>query len=64
MMEYLIRVEAPHFCAGIVVKDNIVVKAAPILKWTLGKTWEEVSSYFKEKKYIVSPFLASRMENE
>jgi hypothetical protein len=31
----LIRVTAPHFCAGLEVERGVVVNAAPILKWTL-----------------------------
>ena len=34
----LIRISAPHFCAGIVLDGSgHVVEAAPILQWTLGK---------------------------
>lgn len=28
--------------AGVVVRERVVVQAAPILRWTVGKTWAEV----------------------
>ena len=36
--ETLVQVRAPHFTAGIVLRDDKVYSAAPILKWTKGKT--------------------------
>jgi hypothetical protein len=33
----LVAVDAPHFYAGIVLQDGVVVEAVPILKWTVGK---------------------------
>ena len=34
----LIRITAPHYVAGIIVsKNDIIINAAPILKWTIGK---------------------------
>ena len=33
----LVRIEAPHFCAGIILDENgICVHAAPILKYAIG----------------------------
>jgi len=49
MIERLYRVEAPHFCAGLVVSAGLVVAAAPILHWTMGKQWVEVLSYTETK---------------
>lgn len=45
----LIQVTAPHFCAGIVIKDGRCVDAAPILKWAIGKDWGYLTSYFRRK---------------
>lgn len=47
--EVLVRVEAPHFCAGLVAKDGICIDAAPILRWTVGKTSKELAAYFARK---------------
>lgn len=45
----LVAVDAPHFYAGIVFENDIVIKAAPILKWTIGKRRDYLRSYFKSK---------------
>lgn len=40
------RIDAPHFCAGLIVgEDGRVVEAAPILRWTIGKSLFSVASY-------------------
>lgn len=49
MTERLIQVTAPHFCAGIVIKDGQCVVAAPILKWAIGKDSDYLSRYFRRK---------------
>jgi hypothetical protein len=36
-MSDLYRIDVPHFVAGVVVRDQVVVQAAPILAWTVGK---------------------------
>lgn len=41
----LVRITAPHFIAGIVAKDGIVVRAAPILKYMMGWTGKQVAEY-------------------
>jgi len=35
-MTNLVRVVAPHFVAGLVAVDGVVVEAAPILRWEIG----------------------------
>lgn len=45
----LVIVDAPHFYAGIVFADDVVVKAAPILKWTVGKKAAWLRDYFRKK---------------
>jgi hypothetical protein len=49
--ERLVRVDAPHFCAGLVVGAGHVVAAAPILKWTLGKTPRQLWPYFRRRRW-------------
>ena len=49
MAKRLIQVIAPHFCAGIAIKDNRCVDAAPILKWAIGKDSDYLSRYFRRK---------------
>jgi len=45
----LVQVTAPHFVAGIVLVDEVVVEAAPILRWTIGKDRAFLSAYFRRK---------------
>lgn len=63
-IERLYRVEAPHFCAGLLVGDGSrVVAAAPILNWALGMTWVEVLAYTERKgwqmEHILEPVIRS-----
>lgn len=53
MTEILIRITAPHYCAGLVARDGRVIEAAPILRWTVGKKAEAVIEYAVRKKYHV-----------
>lgn len=50
----LVRVVAPHFVAGLDLKDDIVVAAAPILKWAVGWDRARLSAYFKRKRWQAS----------
>lgn len=47
----LVQVRAPHFTAGIILENGKVVEAAPILRWTLGKTHEWLREYFIKKEW-------------
>lgn len=49
----LVWVNAPHYCAGLTVADDKVIEAAPILRWSLGKPWPHVRSYFDRKGFQV-----------
>jgi len=53
-MEHLYLVDTGFACGGVVVRDNIVVEAAPIFKWMLGKNWSEASTW-KRIKSIKTP---------
>ena len=35
----LVRVEAPHFVAGMILVEGVCREAAPILRWMRGKPW-------------------------
>ena len=45
----LVRVVAPHFVAGLVLREGFVVEAAPILKWAIGRNRAYLSPYFERK---------------
>ena len=49
-MSGIVAVDAPHFYAGMILKNGVVVKAAPILKWAVGKTQLYLTDYFWRKK--------------
>ena len=43
-------VNAPHFCAGMTVRARVsATPCAPILRWTLGKTWRFLEAYFQKR---------------
>lgn len=50
-MAALLRVEAPHFVAGIIPRDL----AAPILKWMVERQWseEKIRAYCARKGWKV-----------
>lgn len=53
-MNCLAQIDAPHYCAGMVIIGDKVIEAAPIIRWTIGKSyWYEVDKYFRKKKYGV-----------
>lgn len=54
----LVGVDAPHFNAGIILRDGVCVDAAPILRWCVGKRRAELSAYFTRKGW------AATIENE
>lgn len=52
--QHLVTVRAPHYCASLIIRDDRVTEAAPILRWALGKPWRRVREHFLYKRYEVS----------
>jgi hypothetical protein len=52
-------IHAPNFTAALVVSSDIVLQAAPILDWAVGKTFESVRDTCAKRGWIVEP----RIEN-
>ena len=50
-MSGLVQITSPYYCAGIVVKDDIVTETAPILKWMMGKGVGEVLGWVVRKRF-------------
>lgn len=50
----LAQIDAKHFCAGIILKDEKVVEAAPIVKYMIGWNRDKVRSYCKSKEWKVA----------
>lgn len=49
----MIRVVSPYYVAGIIVDGGRVIKAAPILRWSIGKSFSEIKAYFAHKGFII-----------
>lgn len=49
--ETLVQVTAPHFCAGIVIREGKCVEAAPVLRWCIGQSRSYLSAYFHRKRW-------------
>jgi len=47
----LVRVEAPHFVAGLVLRDGRCVNAAPILGWAIGRPGWAILGYCRRKRW-------------
>jgi hypothetical protein len=60
-MNLLIRIEAPHFVAGVELEDNKVVRGAPILSYMRGWSRIRVVSYCHSKRWHVH---AQEIEHE
>ena len=62
-MNLLVRVQAPHFCAGLITRDDVCVEAAPILRWALGKSRDELRALFSRKGWLVIAMKDPAREN-
>lgn len=49
-MKEIYQITLSYACAGIILKDNIVIKTAPIFHWMKGKTLEQVKIWVYNKK--------------
>ncbi len=49
----IVRVEARHFVAGLIVHEGVCVSAAPILKWAVGRRWAWLEGYLRGRGYSV-----------
>lgn len=47
----LIWIDSGYFFAGVVVVDNIVVRAAPIVKYMRGWSGDRVCAYARSKRW-------------
>ena len=53
-MNRLILIDAPHFYVGVEVNDKgTIVRAAPIIRWSVGKQLTTVLSYWMRKGFKV-----------
>lgn len=54
MIELTAQIKADKFTAAIVLHDNRVVEAAPIVKYMKGWKRSSVRSYCKERRWEIS----------
>lgn len=47
----LMWINAPHYCAGLIFKNGIVHRAAPIVAWMKGKDFSNIIAYLNSKRY-------------
>jgi hypothetical protein len=45
----LIQVTLPHLCAGVIAKGDEIIRAAPILGWSVGKRPSELAAWVLSK---------------
>lgn len=56
-MKQLYQITLSYLCAGIIVEDDYVIKAAPILKWMVGKTIYKVEFWVYKKNGTINNVL-------
>ena len=49
-MEELYQITLSYACAGITIKNEVVVKTAPIFGWMKGKHTSEIKKWISNKK--------------
>lgn len=56
MTEILAAIDAPHFYCGIVLRNDTVIEAAPIVGYMKKRDWtrDHVRAYCAEKNWKVS----------
>lgn len=54
MSETLYHITLPYMCAGVVANQSgMIIKAAPILRWTIGKHISEVKNWVLRKRGVI-----------
>ena len=51
MSDVIVRITAPHFCVGLLFRNQVVVEAAPIVKYMRGWNGAAVEAYVKKKRW-------------
>ena len=53
LIKGIIHITAPYFSAGVLVRNSVVYKAAPIVKYMVGWSVERVMEYCQKKGWKV-----------
>ena len=51
--ESLLAIDAPYFYCGVVVRNDRVIRAAPIVRYTLGWTAQHLHDYARRRGWRV-----------
>ena len=54
MITQTYQLKTKYFCAGLFVRENRIVEAAPIIRWAIGKRLSEVKNFYKRNDAFVS----------
>lgn len=49
----LVQIDTGYACAGVMSEDGVITETAPIFKWMVGKTVQEVKKWPKIKSIKV-----------
>ena len=49
--EYVLIIDAPYFCAGICLENDVVTKCAPIVNYMKGWNVARIRNYCNKKKW-------------
>ena len=55
-MNNLYRISFFYATYGIITKDNVVIGAAPIGKWMIGKNIEDIKAWVKKKNGLITGY--------
>ena len=47
----IVQIDAGHFCAAVLLRNNLVIEAAPIVKYMHGWTADRVEDYCDRKSW-------------
>lgn len=47
--ELLYRAVLPYYCCGFLAEDGLIIDAAPIMRWAIGKTVTEYTQWAASK---------------
>jgi hypothetical protein len=50
----LVVINATYFYAGVIINEKgVVVEAAPILRWSIGKPYSVIEKFLKDKGKLI-----------
>jgi hypothetical protein len=52
-VNHLYAIDGRYFYAGVIVNDDVIINAAPILKWSVGWNFKDFTGYCEKKKWGV-----------